>query len=93
MATHWNNNGRDAYNIYSAPGVDWRQWHEYAARLENDRITYYVDGRVIGVETQHPAPEYGAGGVNHIPSVMVRSSESLMEVDWFRFTDESALIV
>jgi hypothetical protein len=43
------------------------------------------------VETQHPAPEYGAGGVNHIPSVMVRSSESLMEVDWFRFTDESAL--
>jgi hypothetical protein len=92
MATHWNNNGQDAYNIYSAPGVDWRQWHEYAARLETNRITYYVDGRQIGVETQHPAPEYGEGGVNHIPSVMNRSSETMLEVDYFRFTDESALV-
>ena len=92
MATHWNNNGQDAYNIYSAPGVDWRQWHDYAARLETNRITYYVDGRQIGVETQHPAPEYGEGGVNHIPSVMNRSSETMLEVDYFRFTDESALV-
>ena len=92
MATHWNNNGQDAYNIYSAPGVDWRQWHEYAAQLETNRITYYVDGRQIGLETQHPAPEYGEGGVNHIPGVMNRSSETLLEVDWFRFTDESALV-
>ena len=92
MATHWNNNGQDAYNIYSAPGVDWRQWHNYAARLENNRITYYVDGQQIGVETQHPAPEYGEGGVNHVPSVMNRSSETMIEVDYFRFTDESALV-
>jgi len=91
MATHWNNGGRDAYNIYSAPGVDWRQWHEYAALLETNRITYYVDGRQIGVETQHPAPEYGKGGVNHLPSLMNRSSETLLEVDYFRFTDESVL--
>ena len=92
MATHWNNGGRDAYNLYFAEDVDWTQWHNYAARLENGRITYYVDGQVIGVETDHPAPEYGAGGVNHVPSAMNRSTETSLEVDWFRFTDESALI-
>jgi hypothetical protein len=92
MATHWNNGGQDAYNLYFAPDVDWTQWHEYAARLETNRITYYVDGEQIGVETQHPAPEYGEGGVNHIPSVMNRSSETMLEVDYFRFTDESALV-
>ena len=41
---------------------------------------------------QRPEGVGNYGGVNHIPSLMNRSSESLLEGDYFRFTDESVLV-
>ena len=56
MATHWDENGEDAYNMYS----DGRRLERVARVLRADggQQDHLCRGwRKIGVETQHPAPE------------------------------------
>ncbi len=90
MATHWKgDDGRDRYRLFYTPeGFDQYQLHTYAAYLQTDKITYMVDGNVIGVDTDHPAPDAAHGGVNHCIGIMNRSSQTGIEADWVRWTPE-----
>lgn len=93
MATHWRDeDGNNQFTLYYTPeGFDQRQWHTYAAFLRSDRIIYSVDGQVIGVETEHPAPDFEHGGENHLIGVMNRSSQTRMLTDWVRWTPEASV--
>ncbi len=93
MATHWKgSDGRDAYRLfYVDAGFDQYAFHTYAAFLQTDKITYLVDGKVIGIDTDHPAPDAAHGGVNHCLGIMNRSSQTGIEADWVRWTPESGV--
>jgi hypothetical protein len=93
MATHWKrDDGGDGYRLfYVDDGFDQYQFHTYAAFLQTDKITYLVDGKVIGEDTEHPAPDAAHGGVNHCLGIMNRSSGTGIEADWVRWTPESSV--
>lgn len=68
-----------------------RAAHTYAAKLENTRLTFYVDGIVLAVETEHPAPDRINGGRNHSFGILNASSDVTVICEWIRFTPLSAL--
>jgi hypothetical protein len=93
MATHWRGaNGKDAYKLYYAwDGFNHQQFHTYAAFLQTSKITYMIDGKIIGEELAHPAPDFAHGGENHCIGIMNRSSQTGIEADWVRWTPESSV--
>lgn len=97
MASHftdcsWGRSDCDAYNSFYVPAPhDQWQWHTYAAYLQNDKITYMVNGVVIGVDTKNPSPDTANGGINHLIGIMNRSSNTSIEVDWVRWTPEASV--
>ena len=98
MATHWKvengtPQGADGYTAYVAPaGHTWWEWHTYAAYLQTGKITYYIDGVILGIETAHPAPGFAVGGQNHTIGIMNRSAETTARADWMRWTSEAEII-
>jgi hypothetical protein len=74
-----------------APGraFDVRQWHVYAAYLQTNRTTFYVDGRELATVTDHPAPDFAHGGVNHTAGFLNASNDVALECDWVRWTPEA----
>jgi len=95
VATHhtdcgWGRPDCDAYSAFTINevilGFDHRDWHTYAADLGTGRIVFRIDGRVVGVELVHPAPDHAHGGVNHSIGFMNRSPETAIECDWVRWT-------
>ncbi|UYZ62935.1 RICIN domain-containing protein [Hymenobacter weizhouensis] len=98
MASHWtdcswNRPECDAYKAFYAPeGHNQWEWHTYAAFLQKDKITYYVDGKVIGVDTDHPSPDFASGGVNHLIGLMNRSSDTELRADWVKWTSEATVL-
>lgn len=93
-ATHYRNSGGgDSANYFlAAADLDWTVYHTYAALLQTSKITYYIDGQVIGTETANPAPDFAHGGENHALGIMNRSSQTTMECDWVRWTPEATVL-
>lgn len=93
-ATHYRNgSGGDSATYFFVPEpFDFTQYHTYAAFLQTDKITYYMDGVVIGTETANPAPDFAHGGENHALGIMNRSSQTTMECDWVRWTPEATVL-
>lgn len=86
LTTHWNEDGHDAYNSHFADGVDESQWHTYAVRWEPGKLTYTVDGAVVGTDTEHVPADFAHGGKNDVFGGMNRpgddTSLTLGEVRW-----------
>lgn len=96
----WDHRGGDGYRgfwVKDPPGnitdkYFWQDYHIWAAFLQTDRITYYLDGKVIGIDTENPAFDFGHGGVNHVMGVMNRSWETSLTCDWMRWTPEATML-
>jgi beta-glucanase (GH16 family) len=86
LTTHWaDENGDDAHNPHFAE-VDESQWHTWAVRWEPGKLTYTVDGAVVGVDTDHVPADFAHGGKNDVFGGMNRpgddTSLTLGEVRW-----------
>lgn len=94
MATHYRGgDGRDYANYFVVPGNhDYTVYHDYAAFLQTNKITYYVDNVVIGEDTDNPAPDYANGGVNHSIGFMNRSAETTITVDELEWIPEATVL-
>lgn len=86
LTTHWDDNGKDAYSAHVVDWLDETDWHTYAVRWEPGKLTYTVDGVVVGVDTEHVPADYAHGGKNDVFGAMNRpgdnTSLTLTEVRW-----------
>ena len=87
LTTHWaDGNGDNAYDSHVADGVDESRWHTWAVRWEPGRLTYTVDGVVVGEDTEHVPADFAHGGENDVFGGMNRpgddTSLTLGEIRW-----------
>jgi hypothetical protein len=87
LTTHWaDENGEDAFNPHIVDRLDESDWHTYAVRWEPGKLTYYVDGVVVGEDTEHVPADFAHGGKNDVFGAMNRpgdnTSLTLTEVRW-----------
>ena len=103
FATHfygpgWNSddNGYEGYFASAManppPWKFWQDWHVYGGFLQADRLTYFLDGNVVAVDTKRNSRDFSNGGMNHAFGFMNRSWESTMECAWMRWTPEGTMI-
>jgi hypothetical protein len=86
-------NGQDQAVYTVLPnGHDYTVYHTYGALIQNTKTTFYLDGKPVGSDTSHPAPDFLNGGENHSIGVMNRSIETTVTVDWMRFTPEANIL-
>lgn len=99
FATHWWDSGWRDNNAYRAfwiqdtfPDFNQYDWHVFAVFVQRDKLTYYCDNTVVGVDTWNPGRAYIDGGVNWVMGVMNRSSQTSIKADWVRFTPEATVL-
>ena len=84
--------GQDVSSIHVPPQpFDQQDWHIYGCRTENGAVTLYADGAAFAQRTDVGAPDFHNGGVNRVFGVLNASSDTLVEVDWIRWTPQARL--
>lgn len=79
-------------NATIAPNRFWdpTQWHIYSALLTNGSVSFYVDGKLLAVDTP-AAPDFANGGENHTIGLMSNSDDTGIECSLVRWTPEALL--
>lgn len=83
-------NGHKAFNFHHALDLQNKAWHTYAIEITKDRISWFVDTKVIRTERRSAA----LSGATYRPQFRVIGQQGLnqasrLEMDWVRYYDLS----
>lgn len=78
-AMHWDAGG-DRYDTVNFNGVDETKVHTYGVEWEAGRVTYSVDGRVMGSIDHNVGRDHAHGGTDVVMSLMNGSNDTHLTV-------------
>jgi hypothetical protein len=83
---HWNAGGSDGYNYTVYDGITGGVFHDYQMVWEPGKITFSVDGKQMGVITDHVPVDYDHGGMNDTIGFLNNNPNTSITVSHVDFT-------
>lgn len=83
---HWNAGGSDGYNYTVYNGITGGVFHDYQMVWEPGKITFSVDGKQMGVITDHVPVDYDHGGMNDTIGFLNNNPNTSITVSHVDFT-------